>query len=192
MKQPDFTNLGDHLVLNFLNTLQHYRGQEIDLIDSPSHLVQWILYMEQHQWLSASQRERLITQGTWDLTQVQQFRQYGRAFLGGSASRVLFFNYLSGVSQQCPLTFSLVDHGTHVERIAVPNRGGTAGLLSLLSYDFMGLITSDMLSRTKQCESSRCIAYFVNRSGKRKWCSMETCGNRQKSLRHYKRRYTSH
>lgn len=192
MKSPAFTNLGDRLVLNFLNTLQHHRGQEIDLIDSPSRLVQWILYMEQNQWLSSYQRERLITQATWDLTQVREFRQYGRAFLGGKASSLLFFNYLSDVSKQCPLTFSLIEYGTNFARVPIPDNGGTAGLLSLLSYDFMGLITNDMLSRTKQCENPRCIAYFVNRSGKRKWCSMETCGNRQKSSRHYRRHRDSH
>lgn len=49
---------------------------------------------------------------------------------------------------------------------------------------FTDLITSDMRSRIKQC--SNCGWVFVDNSknGRRRWCSMETCGNRVKARRH--------
>ncbi|QYR23303.1 CGNR zinc finger domain-containing protein [Paenibacillus sp. sptzw28] len=41
--------------------------------------------------------------------------------------------------------------------------------------------------RIRQCEHEECILYFVDtsKSGKRRWCSMETCGNRYKAAEFY-------
>lgn len=49
------------------------------------------------------------------------------------------------------------------------------------------LLTSDDLKRVKQCK--RCDWLFLDRSrnGKRRWCSMDACGNRIKMARRYKR-----
>lgn len=49
------------------------------------------------------------------------------------------------------------------------------------------LLTSDELTRVKQC--GRCDWLFVDRSRnqKRRWCSMSACGNRVKMARRYER-----
>ena len=49
------------------------------------------------------------------------------------------------------------------------------------------LLTSDDLKRVKQC--GRCDWLFMDRSrsGKRRWCSMDACGNRIKMARRYER-----
>lgn len=48
-----------------------------------------------------------------------------------------------------------------------------------------GLITSSDASRIKRCGGEGCGWYYVDRSrnGMRRWCEMETCGTRMKSLR---------
>ncbi|WP_239585449.1 CGNR zinc finger domain-containing protein [Amphibacillus cookii] len=44
--------------------------------------------------------------------------------------------------------------------------------------------------RIKKCEHAECYLHFVDTSkpGKRRWCSMELCGNRQKAAEFYARK----
>jgi predicted RNA-binding Zn ribbon-like protein len=52
------------------------------------------------------------------------------------------------------------------------------------------LLTSDRLDRVRQCADDHgCDYLFVDnsRNRSRRWCSMESCGNRAKARRHYKR-----
>ncbi|MGO0059817.1 CGNR zinc finger domain-containing protein [Brevibacillus fluminis] len=44
--------------------------------------------------------------------------------------------------------------------------------------------------RIRSCEHEECILHFIDtsKSGKRRWCSMETCGNRQKAAEFYARK----
>jgi predicted RNA-binding Zn ribbon-like protein len=51
------------------------------------------------------------------------------------------------------------------------------------------LLTSPDLARVRECEAPDCTWLFLDRSraGKRRWCSMTSCGNRAKARRHYHR-----
>lgn len=52
------------------------------------------------------------------------------------------------------------------------------------------LLRSDQLGRVGACEATGCGWLFVDQSRRhnRKWCEMETCGNRAKAQRHYRRK----
>jgi len=45
------------------------------------------------------------------------------------------------------------------------------------------------LERIRECEHADCVLFFADtsKSGKRRWCSMETCGNRHKAAEFYAR-----
>ena len=190
MKPPEFTNLGGCLAVNFVNTLQNFRGKTVDLLESVDDLTTWIVFMEKVGWIVPQQRERLIDT-PWNLKAVVEFRHYIREFFADPMTIVSVSSDLSLLTLQCPLTFSLLTQnpGQTFHLVAIPEHGGTFGLLSLLAYDLMDLMANGRLLRVKQCESPVCLAYFVNDSGKRKWCEMAGCGNRQKSLRHFRRRH---
>ncbi len=51
------------------------------------------------------------------------------------------------------------------------------------------LLTSKDLPRVRLCGGACCTWLFLDqsRNGSRRWCSMETCGNRAKAKRHYLR-----
>lgn len=52
------------------------------------------------------------------------------------------------------------------------------------------LLTSEMLNRVHQCADDRGCGYLfvdTSRNHSRRWCSMESCGNRAKAQRHYQR-----
>lgn len=53
------------------------------------------------------------------------------------------------------------------------------------------LLTSEQLSRVRQCADDRGCGYLFidsSRNHSRRWCSMESCGNRAKARRHYRKR----
>jgi predicted RNA-binding Zn ribbon-like protein len=55
------------------------------------------------------------------------------------------------------------------------------------------LLTSDDLQRIGECADDRGCGYLfydTSRNHSRRWCSMESCGNRAKAQRHYKRSKT--
>jgi predicted RNA-binding Zn ribbon-like protein len=52
------------------------------------------------------------------------------------------------------------------------------------------LLTSDLQRRVRRCEDDRGCGYLfidTSRNRSRRWCSMESCGNRAKARRHYAR-----
>ncbi|WP_248928520.1 CGNR zinc finger domain-containing protein [Paenibacillus hamazuiensis] len=54
-------------------------------------------------------------------------------------------------------------------------------------FDTLGSVPAD---RIRKCEHTGCILHFVDtsKSGKRRWCSMELCGNRHKAAEFYAKR----
>ena len=52
------------------------------------------------------------------------------------------------------------------------------------------LLTSEDRNQVRECAGTACTWLFLDRSRNRsrRWCSMETCGNRAKAHRHYRRR----
>lgn len=53
------------------------------------------------------------------------------------------------------------------------------------------LLISDRLERVRQCVDDRGCGYLfvdTSRNRSRRWCSMESCGNRAKAHRHYRRK----
>lgn len=64
----------------------------------------------------------------------------------------------------------------------------TAWLSRPVAYSALELLTSMRLTRVKTCPGMRCGWIFIDESpnGRRRWCSMETCGNRAKARRFYR------
>lgn len=63
--------------------------------------------------------------------------------------------------------------------------------LQPIAHSACQLLTSDTLDRVRVCGGERCDWLFLDRSRNRsrRWCSMETCGNRSKARRHYHRHH---
>jgi predicted RNA-binding Zn ribbon-like protein len=49
------------------------------------------------------------------------------------------------------------------------------------------LADAELLARLRRCPGRRCGWLFLDRSGRRKWCSMASCGSREKMRRLYER-----
>ena len=61
------------------------------------------------------------------------------------------------------------------------------GLLWPVIRSAAELLTSDQLSRLRECSSKTCNWLFIDQSKNRsrRWCDMSDCGNRAKARRHY-------
>jgi len=61
-----------------------------------------------------------------------------------------------------------------------------ARLLATVARDAVELFTGPYAERIRECGSHNCALLFVDtsRPGRRRWCAMEHCGNRQKARTH--------
>jgi predicted RNA-binding Zn ribbon-like protein len=70
----------------------------------------------------------------------------------------------------------------------VDMRSGTAlALLAPVLWTAGDLLAGTRLDRVRRCANPECGWLFLDdsRAGKRRWCSMQSCGNRAKARRHY-------
>jgi len=58
-----------------------------------------------------------------------------------------------------------------------------------VSLSLAGLLTSEELRHVRMCGGPECgwLFFDSSKNGKRRWCSMQGCGNRAKARRHYAR-----
>lgn len=67
------------------------------------------------------------------------------------------------------------------------------GVLWTVAQSATDLLTEAELRRVRQCAGDPCgwLFYDTSRNRRRRWCSMEGCGNRAKARRYYERRRDS-
>ncbi len=65
--------------------------------------------------------------------------------------------------------------------------------LGMIALDAATMLGTDQRSRIRICASDTCSGRFFDRSpaGRRRWCSMRTCGNEAKARRHRQRQRQS-
>lgn len=58
--------------------------------------------------------------------------------------------------------------------------------LAELAHESIDLLTGPGATNLRACHAPGCVRYFVRSHPRREWCS-ETCGNRARAARHYRR-----
>ncbi|MEU8683673.1 ABATE domain-containing protein [Streptomyces sp. NPDC048611] len=72
----------------------------------------------------------------------------------------------------------------------LPGPPECAGLLAAVARDAIGLLTDpDARGQLRQCEGESCTLVYLDtsRGRRRRWCSSEVCGNRERVARHRRR-----
>ncbi|RSL28750.1 CGNR zinc finger domain-containing protein [Salibacterium salarium] len=81
---------------------------------------------------------------------------------------------------------------TKNEKFKLVSEGITASdhVLYNIVDSIIHTLDSISINRIRKCEHQECSLYFVDtsKSGKRRWCSMELCGNRKKAAEFYARK----
>ncbi|MCA1669009.1 MAG: ABATE domain-containing protein [Thermomicrobia bacterium] len=83
----------------------------------------------------------------------------------------------------------LIPAGDHFHWQWAHDPAALGGLLRPVAWSLSELLTAGELRRVRECAGDDCGWLFVDMSknGSRRWCSMETCGNRAKARRHRER-----
>ncbi|MGY0067647.1 CGNR zinc finger domain-containing protein [Streptomyces sp. QTS137] len=132
--------------------------------------------------------------GAWPVAFRELRGHLARLVLGGPAPGGVAYDLalarVNETARAAPPTPRAVpgDDGTLVRRLETPP--GRAALLAAIARDAVDLLT-DPLARgcLRQCEGDNCpIVYLdTSRGRRRRWCSSEVCGNRERVARHRRR-----
>lgn len=173
---PDF-RLGKVLATSFTATLTERRGNAVERIPTPNRLVDWLavsgLAVES---CTAAQLER-----AWEL------RESIHAAATSAARRgplpVSAVQVINDCSIQGRAAAVLTPESSRRWRLS--SASCVEDALGVIAADAISIIAGERDGKLALCASPTCQAAFfdTSQSRTRKWCDMNTCGNRQKKAR---------
>lgn len=172
-----YTYVADYLFINLLNTINGENDVLSDLLEEKGMIDAWLTFMIKRGLLHTKQVE-YINEVPIDIEKIRSFRNECRDYFVDTATNANFLEDLAIFTNKVPLAFDK-------ELRPIPSKGGAEGLISLIAYDMLHAQHNGIFPKITKCKSHTCYALFVNTSGRRKWCSMQVCGNRTKARTHY-------
>lgn len=182
-----------NLALDLLNTRPASGGPNVDELGSPAGLLAWLGSRGLTDDPSASERLRSPPEARTLLREALHLRDdVGRlveAHLRREPVPPPVLYAVNRVLNASRISFSLHPR-THASRLV--ERETSPAPLALLApvARAAALLLDTDAGRIRRCASDACSRWFVDTSkgGRRKWCSMATCGNRAKAAKHRRRR----
>ncbi|WP_426983087.1 CGNR zinc finger domain-containing protein [Bacillus cabrialesii] len=184
MANAQFPLITQNLSLDLVNTEIISYDKRHDLIQSEKDLMAWLEIMgETAPFLSSLTLQQVREQ----LQQIHQFRaelrKHFERIADGSEPSPAFISFLQDQIAAAPFSYQIID-----DKLArIPNGESDDSILSLIAYDALWLIHTKEIQHLKRCANEKCILLFLDKTGRRKWCSMKICGNRHKVSRHQKK-----
>ena len=170
-----------HVTLDFLATLGGRAGNRIERLAAPPDLSRWIA---EAGIADAPGASRELLEDARELREAIR-RVLGCAREGGrpGASDLMLVNEWARSPVPAPQI------GPGFARAAV-GPDPVTGALARIARESVELVTGPELARVRSCAG--CTLLFIDRSrpGTRRWCSMERCGNRDKTARYRENRRT--
>ncbi len=184
-----FVFVGNNIAIDFVNTEIMSRGVLIDLLQDDEDLVQWA-----HE-AGLNLKNRL---NATDLPATLELRQALRVICLARIDRLPAPRKALAILNQ-----HLANHSTHQalkcdkdnnEYALIPAQDALTipVLLANLAYEGAKLLASPQAAQLKHCSNAECVLIFkdTSRGQKRRWCSMDLCGNRAKVATHYRNNLT--
>ncbi|WP_405517072.1 CGNR zinc finger domain-containing protein [Streptomyces canus] len=173
---PDF-RLGKVLATSFTGTLSERHGDAVERIPTPHRLVDWLAV----NGLAVDS----CTPAQLDLARELRESIHAAATAAAlqdalPASAVQVINDRSVQGRAAAI---LTPEGERRWRLGSASRVEDA--LSVIAADAVSIIAGERDGKLALCASPTCLAAFfdTSQSRTRKWCDMNTCGNRQKKAR---------
>lgn len=174
--------IGDHLALDFLNTVAQVDGEPHDFFQRDEDVVRWLeaagclsdagqVNARAGEWLTAARQLRAAI-----LHAVQQ-RKREEAWQPDALNR-----FLRSASSHFELTLNQdgQPESRRVYATATPEQQ-----LAPVAEQAADLLVNGDFSLVRECEHPDCTLWFYDRTKahRRRWCSMALCGNRAKAAR---------
>jgi predicted RNA-binding Zn ribbon-like protein len=173
---PDF-RLGKVLATSFTATLTERRGNAVERIPTPNRLVDWLA-------VSGLAVESCTTA---QLERARELRESIHAAATAAARRdplpASAVQVINDCSTQGRAAAVLTPEGNRQWRLS--SASSVEDALGVIAADAISIITGERAGKLALCASPTCQAAFfdTSQSRTRKWCDMNTCGNRQKKAR---------
>ncbi|MFC9750444.1 CGNR zinc finger domain-containing protein [Streptomyces niveus] len=173
---PDF-RLGSVLATSFTGTLSERHGNAVERIPTPRRLVDWLAV--------SGLAVDSCTAAQLDLA--RELRESIHAAATAAAVQDALpapaVQVINDRSAQGRAAAVLTPEGERLWRLGPASRVEDA--LGVIAADAIGVIAGERDGRLALCASPTCRAAFfdTSRSRTRRWCEMNTCGNREKKAR---------
>ncbi|MBB5851825.1 CGNR zinc finger domain-containing protein [Amycolatopsis umgeniensis] len=173
---PDF-RLGSVLATSFTATLTERQGEAVERIPAPHRLVDWL----------AINGLAVDSCTTDQLDLARELRESIHAAATAAATQeplpASVVQVINDRSIQGRAAAVLTPEGNRRWRLSSTSRVEDA--LSVIAADAISIISGERDGKLALCASPTCRAAFfdTSQSRSRKWCDMNTCGNRQKKAR---------
>jgi predicted RNA-binding Zn ribbon-like protein len=173
---PDF-RLGTVLATSFTGTLSERHGTAVERIPTPQRLVDWLavngLAVD-----SCTSAQLKLARELRESIHAAATAAAGQGALPASAIHVINDCSIAGRASAV-----LTPEGNRQWRLSSTARVEDA--LGVIAADAISIISGERDGRLALCASPTCQAAFfdTSQSRSRRWCDMNTCGNRQKKAR---------
>lgn len=173
---PEF-RLGSVLATSFTGTLSERHGDSVERIPAPHRLVDWL----------AVSGLAVDSCTTVQLDLARELRESIHAAATAAAVQdplpASALHVINDRSAQGRAAAILTPEGERQWRLGPVS--GVEDALGVIAADAIGIIAGERDGRLALCASPTCRAAFfdTSQSRTRKWCDMNTCGNRQKKAR---------
>jgi predicted RNA-binding Zn ribbon-like protein len=173
---PDF-RLGTVLPTSFTATLTERRGDAVERIPTPNRLVDWLA-------VSGLAVESCTTA---ELERARELRESIHAVATAAARRdplpASAVQVINDCSAQGRAAAFLTPEGNRQWRLS--STSSVEDALGVIAAEAISIIAGERDGKLALCSSPTCQAAFfdTSQSRTRKWCDMNTCGNRQKKAR---------
>ncbi|WP_158629979.1 CGNR zinc finger domain-containing protein [Cohnella sp. AR92] len=175
--------IGGLLWINLANTVRMQEKSRTDRLLDPPSLLEWLRDNE----LPDSVRELPLEQLRKELTALRELcdRVLEDLARHGKLSEPTY-DALQVRAEKLIVGVKLTMTGEGPD-LEYTGRSGSEALSLLVLRSIADTLRTVPAERIRKCEHEDCILRFadISKGGRRRWCSMETCGNRHKAAEFY-------
>jgi predicted RNA-binding Zn ribbon-like protein len=200
---PAPIRLGDHLALDFLNSIASPKGTPIEWITDGGSLLRWMVNTEVLDKRTAEEFLAMCTKSDLDSAarEARKLREWFRASIQASkrltqpildADGVIRLNKLLARDASFRRIIESEGNGLQIATEKHWTKGNQ--LLVPIAQAVAELLTECDRSLVRACEGPACTLWFYDqtKSHQRRWCSQAICGNRAKVAAFRERKRNSH
>ncbi|EKS7870359.1 RNA-binding protein [Bacillus cereus] len=188
--KKQFPLISGNLSLDLVNTELVRRGQRYDLLITNEDVLEWLHvikvnlpFWNEKTFIRIQERTNQVTSSILEVREV--LRKQFEAIADQQEISNDFITYLEKQIEKAPFTYKIIEQ----QLVSIPAGEIEDILASLIAFDALTLIAENKLIFLKRCSNPDCVLLFIDKSGKRKWCSMKICGNRKKVAKFQDRKF---
>lgn len=179
--------IGGRPWINLVNTTFIKDNKNIDLLTSKPDILNWLI---ENNMVNQNINENVIKDELVIL--LKELRMLSKEVLnsiqsGGELSKSIK-NKIKKYINDTNITVDFLDNDKNID-LAYIGKTIKDNVTYNIINDLVDTLKRYDTKRIRQCYHENCICYFldISKAGKRKWCDMETCGNRKKASNHYQK-----